>query len=446
MADGNTGDGVVFDEASARRIIRSVLDSERRRKNNTPSPDTYLRRTPLLFQELQGTLGAYDSTNKVGTLTGTNITLPTGARWANSVEKVYNKFNLPGLGPGSTVIAVYEYHVHFDETHGWVDWTIRPYGGTDTTKTWNCVLYNNAKRFSDTSVQVKLLKADMTPYSVDSVPAYDFHGQFSSGGSETSKGVVTLVKDPETEETRLEFRDLEGPALIVCATMTDPSGVGDGTGTEVDGNATVNHYKGIGWWKADPGETIRIETCPDTVGALQPGDKVLAFLADPDTVPITYKTLEIPSNAGTNITRYAIVTKSMSASVHDGTAETFVIDPDSSLGECLLLETFWAPSMEWKLRVDLLGTGTSDIENSIVEFINPYREVPIKVGKVIVLTCDVPIHPGMTAGTNQPIPIGRYAEPYDYLEAMMFWDPGTNQILWHPANGKIQWGGATCET
>lgn len=426
-----------FDEESVRRIVASVLDSEKRRKNTSPESERERRRTQPEFIELEGTVHEYDTDTKVVTLTGVPVTLPTGARNTHSVKYLFNKFNID-IEPNDKLHAIYERGVYEDEEYGRVDWTVRPYTGSEGVKTWNCQLYNNSKAFANASALVKLLKHDMTPFGEDGFPAYDPHNQFSSGGSETAFGVVEMVLDAETGTSRLEFRELAGPAWLLCVTLNDV-----GTGTGLEPNAVVNGYWGIGWWKNNPGAEVFVDVCGTN---LPPnGTKTLAFLADPDTSPLSYRVADappLPTN-GANV-KYAIVTKAMTQAVHTGEGNSYTIDPDSTVGECILLEYNWTGS-EWQLVASPFdGTGTE--LSGVVEFINGYEHVPIKVGKVIQLTSDEPIIPGLVAAEDKKIPVGRYFDIIDYLEALDSHIPGTNQILWHPANGLPEWAGKLCGT
>lgn len=429
-----------FDDQSVRRIIRSVLDSERRNKNDPPQGGKPSRRTAPEFDQLEGTLNNYDAENKIGTLTGERIAHPTGSRNVDDVEYVFNKYNVTLTGT-ERILAIYEYAA-FDDTeedndYGRVDWVVLPFGSVDFA--WNCQLYNNSKTFANNSAKVKLLKADGTPHGTD-VDAYDPLHQFSSGGSMTAYGKVALYKDFETGASRLEFTHLEGPALIICATLTQDL---PGTGTGGAALATVNSHTGIGWWRANPGSTVVITTCCGGTGGgtaadcgeAGTGTKVLAVLDNPDTTPLSYKAIVPPEPGQANV-KYGIVTEQMPQAVHSGEDSSYSIDPDSALGECILLEYEWVGS-EWKLN----ASGTLP-----AKFINPYKMVPIKVGKVVFLTGEEPILPGVEPSETYKPPIGRYAEVHDYLEALQGWNSGTVQVLYHDASGIIRWDKTVCGT
>lgn len=246
------------------------------------------------YELLRGTISAdtHAATHNVYQLSATPVNLPSGSKpLPTGTLNVLDHWDI-GPSIAQEVVCVHELAAYDHVDTGQVDWIILPFGGSDTVKTLHCQLYNNAKAYTSSPVDVKLLDFSGTPVGTE-VDAYDFPQEFSSGGATDAFGQVTLFKDADTGLSRLEFINLQGPALYICATLTEDIG----ETTTGKASADVDDYHGIGWWKEDPGESVNVVSCNGMHDGLVDGTKVIAVLSDPDAATIEYTIIEASGNS-----------------------------------------------------------------------------------------------------------------------------------------------------
>lgn len=396
------------------------------------------------YELLRGTVTAVDSVLNVVTLSATPSQLPTGAKTIpTGAVKAYNRHGIT-INVSDEIYCIHDSECYDDtgtsNTHGVLNWSVLPFEGLDTTKTLNFRLYQNSKAYGDSPVEGKLLTDAMVEFG-DPVDLYDPHGEFTSGGSENAYGRCTLVRDIQDSSTRLEITHLEGPALWISATLTEDIGA-----TTADmASADVDTYKGIGWWRENPGETVSIFSVNGLHDTLKSGTKVHAILLDPDESPLEYAVIET-APIRPNVAFAVVITEAPAATGWGGDPAdgSFVVNPNATLGTCALLEWVWdAGSSEWKLEEADPGGGETmaDID---IPFINGDIRVPIAAGKIIKLQSDYDIEPGMVVDEDNRPPVGTYAFVHDYLEALPGWSGTDPQVLYHDSSGVIRWGVEEC--
>lgn len=237
------------------------------------------------YELLRGTVTAVDPVLNVVSLSATPSQLPTGAKaLPTGALKAFNRHGIT-INVSDEIYCVHDTACYDDtagvNTHGVLDWSVLPFGGTDTTKTLLFKLYNNVKHRNDSSFEAKLCKADKTAYG-DPVTIYDpFAGTnkgFSAGHHEDAVGRCTLERDADTGATRLVVTHLESIAQYVVGEL------GEDWGYTNSGEAKCSDYSAWGpdLQYLEPTEEIIIFGDDSLHGHLKAGDRFTAVLYDPD--------------------------------------------------------------------------------------------------------------------------------------------------------------------